>query len=307
MKNKNFKITIFSTIVFCGLFAASLGVIHLLLSRKQAILGNYMSIIANKNIKNSVVKKEPSVADIQNREQEVYNIVGSSNKLSKKDQVDLDNWRHEIVYLAKKNKDTVFINGFTENKTVCLTFDDGPDGTITPRVLDILKAHHIKASFFFIGENVKEYPAVVKRAYNEDNLVLNHSYTHPKFSKLSEKDIKKELSLTETAIYNLIGKRTSIIRPPYGDVTQKTINILKGENYKTVIWSIDTLDWFQKDKKNIAGNVLKNVRPGDIILMHSIEGNRATLKALPIIIQGLQKMGYKFLDISEMLHVNAYK
>jgi polysaccharide deacetylase family sporulation protein PdaB len=310
MKRKNLKTIVLSTIVFCGLFATSFEVTHLLLPKKQITLNNALSSLPDDNTITSEPDKNvsnPHITTPEVKEKLIYNILGNCSKLATKAKSDMDNWRLQIVSLVKQNKNTVFINGYTDEKTVSLTFDDGPDGSITPKVLDVLKASNVKASFFFIGKTVKTYPSVVKRAYDEGNLVLSHSFTHPELSKVSEESVRNELSLTENAIYSVIGKKPSIIRPPYGDVSQKTINILDKESYKTIIWSIDTLDWCQKDKNNIAKNVVDNVRPGDIILMHCNEDKKATLEALPMIIQGLKEKGYNFLTLSEMLHVEAYK
>lgn len=305
MKGKKLKNIILSLIVFPGLFVASFEATHLFLMKNQPISSSHLPLSSNKNI--LAVANEPSVSTVKEDEQYIYNILGSSNKLSEKAQSDMANWREKIVNLVKKNKNTVYINGFTKEKTVCLTFDDGPDGIITPKVLDTLKAYNIKGSFFFIGKNVVAYPSVVKRTFDEDNLVLSHSYTHERFSILTDENVKRELSLTENAIYSLIGERPAIIRPPYGDISQKTLNILNNQNYTTVLWSIDTLDWAQKDKNNISKNVIDNIRPGDIILMHCNEDKIASLDALPLIIKGLQKKGYKFLDLSQMLNMEAYK
>lgn len=220
---------------------------------------------------------------------------------------DMSIWRKDIVELAKKNKNSVFINGFAEKKQVALTFDDGPDGVITPKILDVLKEKNVKASFFFIGKSVSLFPEVVKRAYKDGNLVLNHSLTHADLSNKNAKDIQGEIKGTEDKIFSLINKRPAIIRPPYGALTQNSIDEIEKTNYKMVIWSIDTLDWSQKESSNITNNVLNNVRNGDIILMHSNGDKKATLEALPAIIEGLEKKGYKIVTLDELLNITPYQ
>lgn len=237
----------------------------------------------------------------------IYTILGDSNKLSQKEKANKDVWVGRIVQLAYANIDRLFVNGFTNEKKVCLTFDDGPDSINTMKALNILKQNNVKASFFFIGENVKLYPNTVKEAYSDGNLVLSHSYSHPELTKLNERDIDKQLQMTEKEIYKAIGKRPAIIRPPYGDVNQNVIDILSKSNYKAVLWSIDTLDWSQKEKANIVNNVVNNIRPGDIILMHTTEDKKATIEALPEIITKLKEKGYSFVTLDELLNVSAYK
>jgi len=276
----------------------------------------FNNIKANdKNSKLSASKSPVAIKASENKDKikdeaqpkTVYSILGNSNKLSSKEKANRDAWIAQVVELANKNIDTLFINGFTKEKKVCLTFDDGPDLAATPKVLAILKENNIKGSFFFIGENVRLYPNIVKEAYNSGNLVLCHSYSHPEFTKLKEEDINKQLEKTENEIYKVIGKKPAIIRPPYGDINQNTIDILSKANYKTVLWSIDTLDWSQREKTNIVNNVINNIRPGDIILMHTGKDKEASIDALPEIIANLKEMGYSFTTIDELLNINAYK
>lgn len=237
----------------------------------------------------------------------IYNILGASNKLTQKEKLAMDKWRNDIVEFAKKNTGAMFINGSANRKVVALTFDDGPDANITPKILDVLKQNNTKASFFFIGEKVMENKDVVKRAYADGNLVLSHSFDHPDLSTKSEAVIDKQIKDTETAIYNIIGKKPALMRPPYGNTNDLILKVAARNNLKIVIWSIDTLDWSQKEKANITKNVLDNVRPGEIILMHSNEDKKTTLEALPDIISGLKDKGYSIVTLSELLGVNAYK
>lgn len=231
----------------------------------------------------------------------VLEILGQSRKLTAQELNSMQKWRQEIVQTAKANPDWVFLNGPTSEKKVALTFDDGPDGSITPRILDTLSRYHVKGSFFFIGQSVKAYPAVVKRAFSEGNLVLNHSYSHPQFTQKSEAFITHELDQTDTLIKTLTGSAPEFVRPPYGIVTDQVLNAAKARGQKLIIWSTDTLDWSQKEKENIVQNVLLNVRPGEIILMHSNGDKQATAEALPAIIEGLQAKGYKIVTLKELL------
>ncbi|HEY5563487.1 MAG TPA: polysaccharide deacetylase family protein [Clostridiaceae bacterium] len=154
---------------------------------------------------------------------------------------------------------------------------------------------------------MSSYPNVVKRAYNEGNLVLNHSLTHTDLSNKTEVEIDREIKISEDKIFSIINIRPAIIRPPYGALSQSSINEIVKNNYKIVIWSIDTLDWSQKESINIAKNVLDNARDGDIILMHSNSDKKTTLEALPAIIKGLKHNGYSIVTLSELLNIKAYQ
>lgn len=237
----------------------------------------------------------------------VYAILGDSSALTKNQKEAMNIWRNDAENLSKKNSENLFINGNTDTKTLCLTFDDGPDNIIMPKILSLLKSEGVKASFFLIGKNVYENRAVVKSAYDDGNLILSHSYTHREMTKLSDAEINNELNKSQNAIYNIIGKRPMIIRPPYGSVTERELSLISSSGYKAVLWSIDTLDWSKKDKYSISGNVLNNIRPGDIVLMHCNSDKEATYEALTIVIRTLKERGYSFLTLDEMLNIKAYE
>lgn len=236
-----------------------------------------------------------------------YPIKGISNRLSQKEVLSMNKWRDDMIKVAMQYPGQVFLNGPPDQQAVCLTFDDGPDGVFTPKVLDILKQYGVHGSFFCVGNNVLKFPEVVRRADQEGNLVLNHSWDHGDLSRLADAGIGNEIGLAGNEIAKVIGKRPEIVRPPYGAINDRVIRNLSWGNYKIVIWSIDTLDWSQKERENIARNVLDNVRPGDIILMHCNDDRQATVDALPEIITGLQARGYRFLTLSQMLGVPAYQ
>src|SRR5438270_8314059 len=99
---------------------------------------------------------------------------------------------------------------------VAMTFDDGPSAKLTPKLLDLLAAHHIKATFFLIGQNVGEYPDIVAREMREGHVVANHSWSHPNFGKMSDEGIRSQLRRTDDTIRSATGNRPTLMRPPYG-------------------------------------------------------------------------------------------
>ena len=99
---------------------------------------------------------------------------------------------------------------------IAMTFDDGPSAVLTPKLLDVLAARHIKATFFVLGENIAEHPEIVARAAREGHEIGNHSWSHPNFAKMSLESIRSQLQRTDDAIKNATGNRPTLFRPPYG-------------------------------------------------------------------------------------------
>lgn len=236
----------------------------------------------------------------------VLTIKGTSNNLSANAWKDMQTWRSEMLSVVKKYPSSLFLNG-PDRKMVALTFDDGPDNRNTPLIIDTLAKYNVKGNFFFIGEKVKKFPEVVKKAFANGNIVLSHSYYHHDLSKESAAEIKADLALTDQTLYDVIGKRPALVRPPFGAVNATVITTAVGNGEKIVLWSIDTLDWSQKERNHIVSNVISNVRNGDIILMHSNEDKAETARALPEVIEGLKQKGFEIVDLQTLLHLNAYK
>jgi peptidoglycan-N-acetylglucosamine deacetylase len=232
-------------------------------------------------------------------------IKGKSNRLSDSAWDMMLEWREQIVDFTK-GQENVFVNG-PNKKMVALSFDDGPDKATTSGVIDVLEKYHVIGNFFFVGSNVKKYPAVVKKAFDKGHLVLNHSYNHVDLAKLPNEEMQSEIDKTEAVIEAIIGKRPAMIRPPFGETDQQVASIAKEEGYSVVLWSIDTLDWSQKEASNIVKNVIDNIRNGDIILMHTTSETSETQKALPIIIEELQRGNIEIVGLDTLLNVAAYQ
>jgi len=219
----------------------------------------------------------------------------------------INNWRKSIISIAENNSNTVILNGRKNQKLVGLTFDDGPDNNITPKIIDQLNQYNVKATFFFLGDNVKYNPDVVKKAFESGHQIAGHSLSHPQLTKISAENIIVEVSKTDERIKGVIGKEPFFFRPPYGDVDEKVLHTLNN-SHKIIVWSIDTLDWVKGNTANgIARFVIDNIQPEDIILMHSSSGQQETLKAVPLIIEGLREKGYNFATVSEIVGEKPYK
>jgi peptidoglycan/xylan/chitin deacetylase (PgdA/CDA1 family) len=183
---------------------------------------------------------------------------------------------------------------------IALTFDDGPSAKLTPKLLDLLAAHHIKATFFLIGENAAQYPDIVAREAKEGHEVANHSWSHPNFGKMSDDGIRSQVRRTDDAIRIAIGTRPTLLRPPYGSITPRQKKWLNQEfGYKIVLWDVDPLDWRRPGPAVVCNRIVKNTRAGSIVLAHDI--HPGTIDAMPCVLKELEAKGFKFVTVSELI------
>ena len=183
---------------------------------------------------------------------------------------------------------------------IAMTFDDGPSAALTPKLLDLLAAHHIKATFFVIGENVAEHPEVVARAAREGHEIANHSWSHPNLAKMSPESVRSQLQRTDDAIKSATGKSPTLLRPPYGSVTEREKRWIHDEfGYDIILWDVDPLDWKRPGAAAVRNRILKETRPGSIVLSHDI--HPGTVEAMPSTLDELEAKGFKFVTVSELL------
>jgi peptidoglycan/xylan/chitin deacetylase (PgdA/CDA1 family) len=187
---------------------------------------------------------------------------------------------------------------------IAMTFDDGPSATLTPKLLDLLAAHHIKATFFVIGENVAEHPEIVARAAREGHEIANHSWSHPNLAKLSDESVRRQLWRTDDAIKNATGKRPTLLRPPYGSITEREKRWIHDEfGYQIVLWDVDPYDWKRPGPAVVRNRILQETRPGSIVLSHDI--HPGTIEAMPSTFDTLEAKGFKFVTVSELIRAAA--
>lgn len=191
----------------------------------------------------------------------------------------------------------------TKDQVIALTFDDGPSQTFTPKILQLLEYYHAKATFFVIGSRLKNYPQLAKKELALHDEIANHTYTHVIVEHLSAQKIKTELKLAHEAILQGTGNAESpFFRPPRGHFNQRVLKIVKDNGYQVVLWSIDSGDWSNPGVHQIVTNVLKKIHGGDILLFHDQGGNRQqTIDALKRILPELEKRGFQFITVSQLL------
>lgn len=183
---------------------------------------------------------------------------------------------------------------------VAMTFDDGPHPQNTPRLLDILRARNIKATFYVIGQNVDRHPGIVRRIVAEGHEIGNHTYTHRKLTALSDSEVDKEMRKTEEAIVRAAGVKPRTMRPPYGALLQRQRGMIySGFNYPTIMWSVDPNDWRRPGPSVVTSRILTGAHNGAIILAHDLHA--PTVDAMPRTFDGLLSRGYQFITVSQML------
>ncbi len=186
-------------------------------------------------------------------------------------------------------------------RKVALTFDDGPDAIYTSRILDILKAEDVVATFFVLGTNVEHFPELTKRIFNEGHLIANHSRTHADFAHLTNQEIvTMELNPTSQVVERLTGFYPMIMRPPYGSLRDDSVSLLRELGWRIVRWSLDTFDW--DSRRNSPDQIISRIQtqhhPNAIVLMHC--NGPATTRVLPDVIKTLRELGYEFVVVTDL-------
>lgn len=193
----------------------------------------------------------------------------------------------------------------TNSKIVALTFDDGPELKNTTAVLDVLKKHNVKATFFLMGSKAEKHPMLVKRMAAEGHEIGNHSYSHPDFNKKTIEDISDEITKTNEIIYKLTGQKPYLFRPPGGYLSYALVDYTKENNLTIAYWTYqqDSKDWRNGVKASrIAAHIVKHIQPGQIIILHDgCPNGMETAKAMDILIPKLHSEGYEFVTMTELI------
>ena len=194
-------------------------------------------------------------------------------------------------------------------KDVALTFDDGPDPTWTPKLLDILKAALAPATFFVVGLQAQQYPALLRREVAEGHEIGSHTFTHPNLSMVSRTQVRLELGATQRLIQSILGRGALLFRPPFAEdvepVTPDQARVLQQASelgYTTVGMGVDPEDWAKPGTAEIVKAVLSQVQGGaGQVVLHDAGGNRAqTVAALPAVIRELRAHGYRLVTVSAL-------
>lgn len=200
--------------------------------------------------------------------------------------------------LRRELADGVIRSGPAGHKVIALSFDDGPKPEWTPRLLEALDVLGVKATFFLVGAQCKQFPDLVKAISQAGHCIANHSYSHPNLTKLSPDEVYRQLSDTNELLVSLTGKRVRYFRPPGGNYNDGVVEQARKAGLVMVLWTINTADYTNPGKQKLEEMVMQKASNGGIVLMHT--GVQDTLDALPVIVSELKRRGFRFVTIEEM-------
>lgn len=183
-------------------------------------------------------------------------------------------------------------------KRIAITFDDGPHPIYTPIIVDTLKNYDAKATFFFLGNRISDYPDVVRHVFAEGHMIGNHSFSHPQLSRMSSEDILNEVVKTQNIIENATGFSPFLMRPPFGAINDV---VMATAEMPMILWSIDSEDRIYNDPDYIVNYVLDHAFDGAIIRLHDTLPN--TTQAIGPMVDGLISAGYELVTVDKLLGI----
>ncbi len=229
--------------------------------------------------------------------QGLHQIVTNYGKVAQKELVNLP---IPVEFQGKTLEDVKLPD---HDKVIALTFDDGPSEPYTQQILEILDQNNIKATFFVVGSNLKNYPQLGQQIVAQGHIIANHTWSHS-YRHFSLAGAAREINDTAELIYQTTGVKTSLFRPPGGFLHNGPANYAKKHNYFVALWSADSNDWKRPSVTRLVNNVFREAKPGGMVLMHDGGGERLrTVKALPLVIAKFKKQGYRFVTVPELLEI----
>jgi len=201
----------------------------------------------------------------------------------------------------------------TDRKVIALSFDDGPNPPYTNTLLEILKRHNVKATFFMPGQNIENFPDLVREIYNDGHVIGSHSYSHKFSNNYQSLTFEKEIKRGGEIVAKTIGRQPALYRPPWLFNQPFLLKNLKAHGL-TPVSGFFSSNWeiWHASAERIAKDALRTVKPGRILIFHDgfdTKGGARTgsVGAIDIIIPELKKQGYEFLTVAELLGVKAYQ
>ncbi|WP_036708354.1 delta-lactam-biosynthetic de-N-acetylase [Paenibacillus pinihumi] len=195
----------------------------------------------------------------------------------------------------------IFLGNSTE-KSLYMTFDNGYENGFTGQILDVLKQKKVPAAFFVTGHYINDQPELLKRMAAEGHIIGNHSWSHPDMTQISTERIHQELDKVKQAVEKVTGKPgMSYLRPPRGIFSEHTLRVSHEMGYTNVFWSIAYKDWDTKQQKGrqyAYNQVMKQLHPGAVLLLHSV--SRDNTEALGSIIDAARQQGYDFRSLDDL-------
>jgi len=190
----------------------------------------------------------------------------------------------------------------TKKKRIALTFDIGWGGNVLKPVLQVLSANKVKKATFFLSSPwVVKRPDLARKIKTMGYEIGSHGQLHENYTEHSSKWISSEVILAGAAIRRVTGVQCRLIRTPNGDMNHRVTQLLGALGYRTIHWSVDSMDWMNPGVRSIIRNSTRKVKAGDILLLHASDSALQTARALPFIIRKLRMQGFEFVTVSELL------
>lgn len=207
-----------------------------------------------------------------------------------------------VTWWRETHSGFVWKSAATEKKLVALTFDDGPDPLYTPRILDVLRQHHIKATFFLVGRQVEKYPELARRIVAEGHIVGSHTYTHPVLPTLDGRAVGEELDRTAAVFSEVLHLKTPLFRPPYGEWNPTVFDEVRRRGGQFILWTVAFEHREVPAPAQMIKRALRLLYPGGVLLMHDGDtiSREPTVQALPLLLEGLEQRGYRCVTIPEL-------
>lgn len=189
-------------------------------------------------------------------------------------------------------------HGSAQTKKIALTCNVVWGEEYVPQMLEILKKNNVKVTFYVGGKWAKDFPELTGQMAKDNHELGNHSYSHPHPTFISQQENVREIESTEQAVYKATKISTRLYAPPYGEFNDSVLEAAGQLGYKTILWSIDTVDWQRPPAEDIVRRVTDKAHNGAIVLMHP---TKPTVEALPVLIENLKKQGYQLTTVSDVI------
>ncbi len=194
------------------------------------------------------------------------------------------------------------------SKRLALTYDDGPNDPYTGHLLDVLARHDVKATFFMIGQFVEKRPRIARQVCEAGHVVGNHSFTHPNLIFVGQTGLREQIMRTQKAIEEHACGKTSLFRPPFGGRNPQTFSVVRELGLTPIMWRVTCYDWSAQSSETIVNHAVRQVKGGDIILLHdgghlALGTDRShTIKATDELIRRYKGEGYEFVTVPQMMN-----